>query len=315
LKEIHILNAMKQQQRQIRIVNLICLYHIVFLLSFYVHTNTNTNINILVAAAKHDKNTMPNEKVPTISIEGRLQYPNKLPYNNITTSIIVNHGEHNTYSRIDGTFTIHDIPPGVYIIDIYNPIHHFSQIKCQYKLIEEEEENGNDNKSMKKPNLSCLEYHYPGATKRTMDIDATATATTSPTSATYVLTVTALASYEYFEIKRGFNILSMLQNPMILMMIFTLGIMYLLPKMMENMDPEERAMMQKQMLQQQQNGNNPQQLMSQLFSGNFNALSDNNNDSSNTGTTTTNTGITSSSSSTSQNSNNNSNSKSKKSRK
>jgi ER membrane protein complex subunit 7 len=195
---------------------------------------------------------------PTISIEGRLQYPNKLPYNNITTSIIVNHGEYNTYSRLDGTFTIYNITPGVHIIDIYNPIHHFSQIKCLYKPTtddKDDDDNSIQTTTIKKPELSCLEYYYPGASKRTIDMDAS-----------NILTITALASYEYFEVKRGFNLLSMLQNPMILMMIFTGGIMYLLPKMMENMDPEERAMMQKQMSQQQ----NPQQLMSQLFSGNLN---------------------------------------------
>jgi hypothetical protein len=50
---------------------------------------------------------------------------------------------------------------------------------------------------------------------------------------------------------------------MVLMMLFTGGIMYMLPKMMEGMDPEERAMMQKQMQMQQ----NPTQMMSNLFSG------------------------------------------------
>ena len=39
--------------------------------------------------------------------------------------------------------------------------------------------------------------------------------------------------------------------------------MYMLPKMMEGMDPEERAMMQKQIQMQQ----NPTQMMSNLFSG------------------------------------------------
>lgn len=183
-----------------------------------------------IAAAAHD--------LPTISIEGKLQYPNKLPYN-ITTRITVNHGEYTTYSRVNGNFTIHDVVPGIYLIDVHSPIHHFSQVKCQYKP-EAIQEN--------KPIFTCLEYHYPGALKQPVDP---------------LLVLTALGTYDYFEVKRGFSILSMAKNPMVIMMIATLGFMYFLPKMLENMDPEERAMMQKQMARQQ----NPQQMLGELLGG------------------------------------------------
>ena len=196
----------------------------------------------------------------TMTIEGHLQYANKSPYN-LSAEIVVNHGEYITYSRTsDGNFTIHDIKPGVYIIDIISPIHHFSQVKCLYKptnkseLLTQQQQSSlpttEDTKATKKPVFSCIEYHYPGATKRNID-------------ESNLLVLTALASYEYFETKRGFSLLSILKNPMVLMMILTGGIMYMLPKMMEGMDPEERAMMQKQIQMQQ----NPTQMMSNLFSG------------------------------------------------
>jgi ER membrane protein complex subunit 7 len=176
--------------------------------------------------------------IPTMSIEGRLQYPNKMPYN-ITTPIIVNHGEFTTYSRNDGNFTIHDIVPGVYLIDVQSPMHHFSQIKCLYKP-EAIQEN--------KPIFSCLEYHYPGAVKQPVE---------------NMLVISALGTYDYFELKRGFSVMSLIKNPMVIMMILSAGMMYMLPKMMENMDPEERAIMQKQMSRQQ----NPQQMFGELLSG------------------------------------------------
>jgi hypothetical protein len=76
-----------------------------------------------------------------------------------------------------------------------------------------------------------------------------------------MLVLTALASYEYFEKKHSFSILSIFKNPMVFMMIAMAGMAYMLPKLMEGMDPEERAMMQKQMQAQQ----NPQQMLSSLL--------------------------------------------------
>jgi ER membrane protein complex subunit 7 len=144
-----------------------------------------------------------------------------------------------TYSRRDGNFTIHDIPPGIYVIDVHSPTHHFSQIKCQFKPEAVEED---------KPILSCLEYLYPGAPKLVVD---------------KLLTLTAMATFEYFEVKRGFSIFSILKNPMLLMMAFTVGMMYIMPKMMENLDPEEREQMKKQMAMQQ----DPTKMLGELFGG------------------------------------------------
>lgn len=174
----------------------------------------------------------------TMTIEGRLQYPDKTPFNT-TTRITVNHGEYTTYSRSDGNFTIHDITPGIYLIDVNSPTYHFSQVKCLFKP-----EAVNEGK----PVFSCLEYLYPGAPKQAV---------------TSMLVLNALATYEYFEVKRGFSILSMLKNPMVLMMAFTAGMMFLMPKMMEGMEPEERERMQKQMEMQQ----NPTKMLGELFGG------------------------------------------------
>lgn len=175
---------------------------------------------------------------PTISIEGRLQFPDTTPFNT-TTRISVNHGVYTTYSRPDGNFTIHSLPPGIYLIDIHSPTHHFSQIKCQFKP--EAVDEG-------KLPLNCLEYVYPGAPKQVVE---------------HMLVLNALATYEYFEVKRGFSIMSILKNPMLLMMAVGVGLMYLMPKMMENMEPEERERMQKQMEMQQ----NPTKMLGELFGG------------------------------------------------
>ena len=46
-------------------------------------------------------------------------------------------------------------------------------------------------------------------------------------------------------------------------MVFTVGLMYFMPKMMEGLEPEERERMQRQMEMQQ----NPSAMIGELFSG------------------------------------------------
>ena len=97
---------------------------------------------------------------------------------------------------------------------------------------------------MDEPN--CLEYPYPGAAKQVTS---------------YPLVLHPHATYEYFEKKKGFSMFSILKNPMVIMMVMSAGLMFLMPKMMEGLDPEEKARMQQQMKNQQ----DPSKMMSQLW--------------------------------------------------
>jgi hypothetical protein len=45
--------------------------------------------------------------------------------------------------------------------------------------------------------------------------------------------------------------MSILKNPMLLMMIVSVGGMVMMPKIMEGLDPEQKELMQKQMSMQQ----------------------------------------------------------------
>jgi hypothetical protein len=155
-----------------------------------------------------------------------------LPFNT-TTRITLNNDEFTTYSRADGSFSIYNVKPGVNQVDIHSTTHHFGQIKIQ--LLPE---------SMNQP--KCLEYAYPGAAK---------------VMTPYPLVLTAHATYQYFEKRAGFSMFSMLKNPMVLMMLFSGGLMFLMPKMMEGLDPEEKAKMRKQMESQQ----DPTKMLSQMW--------------------------------------------------
>mmetsp|Transcript_9654 Transcript_9654/g.16965 ORF Transcript_9654/g.16965 Transcript_9654/m.16965 type:complete len:220 (-) Transcript_9654:939-1598(-) len=177
-------------------------------------------------------NCSAQQLAPTTFLEGRLQFPDKTPFN-ITTKITLNNGEYNTYSRKDGSFVIYNVPPGIHQLDIDSKVYHFGQIKIQ--LLEE---------SMDSP--KCLEYAYPGAAKKVVK---------------YPLVLSPKGTYQYFEVKKGFSILSLLKNPMVLMMLFSVGMMVWMPKMMEGLEPEEKARMKKQMEAQK----DPTQMLSQMW--------------------------------------------------
>jgi hypothetical protein len=173
-----------------------------------------------------------NPTTTTTIIEGRLVAADTLPYNT-TTRITLNNDEYTTYSRVDGSFSIYNVKPGVHQLDIHSTTHHFGQIKIQ--LLPE---------SMDQP--KCLEYAYPGAPKAMIP---------------YPLVLTAHATYQYFEKRAGLSIFGLLKNPMVLMMIVSAGLMFLMPRMMEGLDPEEKAKMRKQMETQQ----DPTKMLSQMW--------------------------------------------------
>jgi hypothetical protein len=109
----------------------------------------------------------------------------------------------------------------------------FSQVKIQ--LLAD---------SMDQPR--CIEYYYPGAQK-------------SPI--THPLLLTALATPQYFEPKKSFSPFVLLKNPMVIMMIFSVGLMVVMPQMMQNLDPEQKEQMRKQMEVQQ----DPSKMLNQLW--------------------------------------------------
>uniref|UniRef100_A0A7S2Y933 ER membrane protein complex subunit 7 beta-sandwich domain-containing protein n=1 Tax=Entomoneis paludosa TaxID=265537 RepID=A0A7S2Y933_9STRA len=170
------------------------------------------------------------------TIRGRLLYPDKSPFN-VTTKVTLNHGERTTYCQLAHgcTFEIHGVPPGVHQLDIHSTTHHFGQVKLQVSDDPTED-------------IKSLEYAFPGANKKVIS---------------HPLELTAYATFEYFEKRQGFSVWMILKNPMVLMMAFSVGMMFMMPKMMEGLDPEEKAKMKQQMEMQQ----DPTKMMSSLWEG------------------------------------------------
>ena len=172
----------------------------------------------------------------TTSITGTLLLASGEPLTN-TTRITLNDGEWATYSRTDGAFTFHRVGPGVHKLTVHSHEHHYPTVKIQLKT-----DTGMEPK--------CIEYAYAGAGK---------------VAVPHPLRLTALAEYQYFEPKPRFNPLRLLKNPMVLMMLVSVGLMAFMPKMMEGLDDEQREQMRQQMATQNQMMTDPTKAFSSLF--------------------------------------------------
>ncbi|GMI38298.1 hypothetical protein TeGR_g9300 [Tetraparma gracilis] len=175
---------------------------------------------------------------PTTTLRGRLVLPpSNIPFPNATV-VSLDGGLQTSVTTAAGEFAFYDVAPGVYIIEALSTTHAFSSVKVQLK-----------EDAMDAPN--CNSYMFVGAEKKAVVDCATN------------LELTALATVNYFEKKPPFNIKGLFMNPMLLMMLGGGAMMWYMPKMMEGMDPEQRAQMAKQMEMQ----SDPSKMFESLFNG------------------------------------------------
>jgi len=178
------------------------------------------------------------EEIPTTVIRGKLEVKEGTRNNLVSTPIkstliTLDNGEKITYSREnDGSFVFYEVKPGIHLLDVQSDSYLFSQVKIQVD---------SDSTSVK-----CIEYVYPGAMKQPLP---------------HPLLLQGHAKFNYFEARPGFSPFSMLRNPMVLMMLFSVFIMVLMPKMMENLDDDQKEQMQRQMEMQ----NDPSKMLSNLW--------------------------------------------------
>jgi len=124
----------------------------------------------------------------------------------------------NHYGSItrDGSFVIPDVPEGTYIFNIVARDHLFDQYRID--IVD----------SLSPPEVRP---YIPGT-----PLSSTAN---TPVTVTYPLNIHPRYKNEYFVPKQSFNVMGMLQSPMIMMM-GAVGVMVLaLPYMMNNLDPEQ----------------------------------------------------------------------------
>lgn len=134
----------------------------------------------------------------------------------IKITVVLNGGQKiATRPRADGTFRILDVPPGIHFLDTF-----------------------------------ALGYTFPPITLKLLTngkLQAEYAEDPDELPATNPLRLRPVSTAEYFEARAAASPMAMLKNPMVLMVLMTVLMAWGMPKMIENMDPEELKMMQERM--------------------------------------------------------------------
>ncbi len=126
--------------------------------------------------------------------------------------VVLNGGEYTSLSRQDGSFAFYNVDTGIYLLEVMSVEFAFPQMKVK---VDKDKDGGT---------VNVVEYKYPGANR---------------TPATHPIRLVALTPLKYFQDPPRFSILGFIMgNPMILLMGLSGGLMFLFPKMLQNMDPE-----------------------------------------------------------------------------
>mmetsp|Transcript_74772 Transcript_74772/g.150428 ORF Transcript_74772/g.150428 Transcript_74772/m.150428 type:complete len:234 (+) Transcript_74772:51-752(+) len=171
-------------------------------------------------------------------VQGRVAFGNGVPIS--SSKVTLNGGEYEAITRFDGSFTFHDIKPGIHLLDVLSPVGFFSQVKVNLP-------------SDPEGKVKCLEYKYPGAPKQAI---------------AYPLELQPHFKLQYFEARPKVSVMRMIMgNPMMLMM----GVMALLftvfPKIMGGDAMKEFQDQQAEMQAQMGDASNPMEMFSKILSG------------------------------------------------
>jgi len=133
----------------------------------------------------------------------------ELPLENIRVTL--NGGAYSAIPRHDGSFKLHAVPPGAYLLEVLDTQSVWPSVRIEV---------GTSGK------VRALLSHSRQPLPFPLPLEP------------------LVAKPTFFEKREGFRWSSMLMNPMVIMMGVTVLIMFVMPKMMENMDPEQLKEMQ-----------------------------------------------------------------------
>eukprot|EP00742_Colponemidia_sp_Colp-10_P003485 GILJ01003712.1.p1 GENE.GILJ01003712.1~~GILJ01003712.1.p1 ORF type:complete len:233 (-),score=41.20 GILJ01003712.1:165-863(-) len=168
------------------------------------------------------------------SITGSVQLPKgQSRTGDFPVKIVLNGGQYQTFAKNDGSFSIHNVPSGTYLLEVFHSLYHFEPVRVDISKA---------NKII--ATLSTL-MDERGARLQ------------------YPLLLLPSRPYEFFEKREEMSIVGLVKNPMVLMVGFSLLMMFALPKMQQNMDPEQL----KEMQQMTGGDMDPASMLKNLLSG------------------------------------------------
>ncbi|XP_010928303.1 ER membrane protein complex subunit 7 homolog [Elaeis guineensis] len=136
------------------------------------------------------------------------------PMKTSNTKVILNGGQRVTFLRADGYFSFHNVPAGTHLIEVSAMDYFFSPVRID------------------------ISSRNPGKIQAAL---------TENKRLLHELVLEPSREEQYYEIREPFSLMSLLKSPMGLMVGFMVIVMFLMPKLMENMDPEEMRRAQEEM--------------------------------------------------------------------
>lgn len=144
-------------------------------------------------------------------IEGKVFPPDEHYYSpwQVEMRVHVNGGEFIGFVREDGSFVIHNVPSGSYVVEIVHPDFMYESVRVEI--------NSKGKYRARKVNFiqtsQVIQVPYP-------------------------LRMKALSKFRYFQVREQWRLTDFLFNPMVIMMVLPLLLIMVLPKMMN--DPETK---------------------------------------------------------------------------
>uniref|UniRef100_A0A3P9HZP2 Endoplasmic reticulum membrane protein complex subunit 7 n=1 Tax=Oryzias latipes TaxID=8090 RepID=A0A3P9HZP2_ORYLA len=174
-------------------------------------------------------------------IEGRAIVPGVKTQDWVSTARVLVDGEDYVgFLRIDGGFSVNDVPSGSYVVEVVTPSYRFEPVRV-------------DITSKGKMRARMVNYIKTSEVIR------------QP----YPLQIRSSGPHSYFMKRETWGWTDFLMNPMVMMMVLPLLIIVLLPKVVNTNDPEMRKEMEQSMNMLNPNPELPDvsELMTKLFSG------------------------------------------------
>lgn len=160
--------------------------------------------------------------VPRVSegytIQGRVRASGSIPFKTSNVKVVLNAGQKVAFIRPDGYFAFYGVPAGTHLIEVVALGYFFSPVRVD------------------------VSARLHGQVQATL--------TENRRSLSEPLILEPLREEYYFEKREPFSLIGLLKSPMGLMMGFMIVAVFLLPKLMENIDPEEMKRVQEEMRNQ-----------------------------------------------------------------
>lgn len=156
------------------------------------------------------------------------------------TRVFVDGGDYVGIMKNDGSFAVHGVPSGSYVVEVSHPNYIFDAIRV-------------DITSKGKIRARRVNYLQPSQVK----------------SVNYPLFIQERQKTKYFQDREQWKVTDFLFNPMILTMVLPLLLIMVLPKLMNAADPEAQQEMQNQMKALNDKSNLPDfsEMMANFFGG------------------------------------------------